>query len=76
MRLVICLQIHTKFLNKWKNYFSHLLNVHNVSNVRQIKVHTTEPLVPGHSHLEVEIVIAKLKKNKLPVSDETLAKMF
>jgi hypothetical protein len=34
--------------------------VHNVSDFRQIEVHTTEPLVPGPSHLEVEIVIAKL----------------
>jgi hypothetical protein len=36
-------------LNRWKNYFSQLLNVHNVSDVRQIEVHTTEPLVPGLS---------------------------
>jgi hypothetical protein len=47
-------------LNMWKNYFSQLLNVHNVSDVRQIEVHTAEPLVPGPSHLEVEIAIAKL----------------
>jgi hypothetical protein len=26
-------------LNRWKNYFSQLLNVHNVSDARQIKVH-------------------------------------
>jgi hypothetical protein len=30
-------------LNKWKNYFSQLLNVHNV-NVRQVEVYTVEPL--------------------------------
>jgi hypothetical protein len=51
-------------LNRWKNYFSQLLNVHNVSDVRQIEVHTAEPLVSGPSHLEVEIAIAKLKKYK------------
>jgi hypothetical protein len=45
-------------LNRWKNYFSQLLNVHNVSDVRQIEVHTAEPLVPGLSCLEVEIAIA------------------
>jgi hypothetical protein len=44
--------------NTWKNYFSQLFNVHNVSDVRQIEVHTAEPLVPGPSRLEVEIVIA------------------
>jgi hypothetical protein len=26
-------------LNRWKNYFSRLLNAHNVSDVRQIEVH-------------------------------------
>jgi hypothetical protein len=56
-------------LNRWKNYFSQLLNVHNISDVRQIEVHMTEPLVPGPSHLEVEIAIAKMKKYKSPGSD-------
>jgi hypothetical protein len=27
-------------LNTWKNYFSQLLNVHRVSDVRQMKIHT------------------------------------
>jgi hypothetical protein len=44
-------------LNRWKNYFSQLLNLHNVSDVRQIEVHTAEPLVPGPNRLEVEIDI-------------------
>jgi hypothetical protein len=30
-------------LNRWKNYFSQLLNVHNVSDVRRIVVHTAKP---------------------------------
>jgi hypothetical protein len=38
-------------LNRWKNYFSLLLNAHNVSDVRQIEVHRAEPLVPGPSCL-------------------------
>jgi hypothetical protein len=33
-------------LNSWKNYFSQSLNVHTLSDVRQIEVHTAEPLVP------------------------------
>jgi tRNA(Ile)-lysidine synthase TilS/MesJ len=53
-------------LNMWKNYFSQLLNVHNVSDVRQIELHAAEPLVLGPSHLEVEIAIAKLKEYKSP----------
>jgi hypothetical protein len=53
-------------LIRWKNYFSQLLNVYNVSDVRQIEVHADEPLVHGPSRLEVEIAIAKLKKYKSP----------
>jgi hypothetical protein len=39
-------------------YFSQLLNVHNVSDVRQIEIHTAESLVPGPSYLEADISIA------------------
>jgi hypothetical protein len=42
-----------KILNRQKNYFSHLLNVHNVSDVTKIEAQTAEPLEPGPSHLEV-----------------------
>jgi hypothetical protein len=57
-------------LNRWKNYFSQLLNVHNVSDVRQIEVHMAEPLVPGPSRLEDEVAMAKLKKYKSRGSDQ------
>jgi hypothetical protein len=60
-------------LNRQKNYFSQLLNVHSVSYVRQIEIHTAETLVPGPSHLEVQIATAKLKKCKSSVSDKILA---
>jgi hypothetical protein len=50
--------------------------VHNVSDVRQIEVHTVEPLVPGPSRLEMEISIAKLKKYKSPRSDEIPAELI
>jgi hypothetical protein len=63
-------------LNRWKNYFSQLLNVHNVSGVRQIEVHTAEPLVPVPSRLEFEIAIAKLKKYKFPGSDQIPAELI
>jgi hypothetical protein len=63
-------------LNRWKNYFSPLLNVHNVSDVRQIEVHTVEPLVPGLSRLELEIAFAKLKKYKSPRSDHIPAELI
>jgi hypothetical protein len=57
-------------LNRWKNYFSQLLNVHNVSDVRKLEVHTAEPLVPWLIHLKVEIAIAKLKKYELTDNDQ------
>jgi hypothetical protein len=56
-------------------FFCQLLNVSNVSDVRQIEVHTTEPLVHP-SCLEVEIAIAKLKKCKSPGSDEIAAELI
>jgi hypothetical protein len=62
-------------LNMWKNYFSRLLNERNISDVRQIEVHTAESLVPGPSRLEVEIAIANLK-NKLPGSDQIPAELI
>jgi hypothetical protein len=62
-------------LNRWKNYFSHLLKVHNVSDVMQIEVHTAEPLVPSPSRLEVETAIAKLERYKSPGSYEILAEL-
>jgi hypothetical protein len=61
---------------RWKNYFSQLLNVHKVSDVMQIEVHTAEPLVPGPSRLEVEIAIATLKKYKSPGIDQIKSKLI
>jgi hypothetical protein len=63
-------------LNRRNNYFSQLLNVHNVSDVRQIEIHLAEPLLPGPSRLEVEIAIAKLKRYKSPGSDEIPAELI
>jgi hypothetical protein len=63
-------------LNRWKNYFSQFLNVRNASDVRQIEVHTADPLVPGPSRLEAEIAIAKLKEYKSPGSDKIPAELI
>jgi hypothetical protein len=54
----------------WKNYFSQLFNVHWVSDVRQIEIHTAEPLVPDTSPSEVEMAISKLRRDKPPGSDQ------
>jgi hypothetical protein len=50
--------------------------VQNVSDVRQIEVHTAEQLVPGPSRLEVEIAIEKLKKYKSPGSDQSPSELI
>jgi hypothetical protein len=73
---MVILLADSNILNRWKNYLSQLLNVHNVSDVRQIEVYTPESLVLGHSHLEVEIAIAKLKKFKFLDSDQILAELI
>jgi hypothetical protein len=41
--------------------------VHSVSDVKQIEIHTAEPLVNGPIPFEVEIAIAKLKSINLQV---------
>jgi hypothetical protein len=63
-------------VNRWKSYFSRLLNLQDVSDVRQIEMHTAEPLVPGPSHLEVKIAIAKLKKYRSAGSDQIPAELI
>jgi hypothetical protein len=50
--------------------------VHNVSDVRQIEVHTAGQLIPDSSRLEVEIDIAKLKTYKSPGSEQILAELI
>jgi hypothetical protein len=49
-----------KVLNRWKNFFNQLLNVHVVHGVRQMDIYTAEPLVL----VVVEITIGKLKSYK------------
>jgi len=34
---------------RWRNYFSQLLNVLGVNEVRQTEIYTAEPLVPEQS---------------------------
>jgi hypothetical protein len=52
------------------------LNIRNVSDVRQIEIHSAEPLVPGPSHLEIEISIAKLRNYNSPGSDQIEAELI
>jgi hypothetical protein len=61
-------------LNRWKNFFNQVLNVHGV-HVRQMDIHTAEPLVPEPSLVEVEIAIGELKSYKSPGTDNIPAKL-
>jgi hypothetical protein len=49
--------------NRWKNYYSHLLDVYSVNDVRQkrIEICTYELLAPDYSPFNAEIDIANLK---------------
>jgi hypothetical protein len=40
-------------LNRWKTYYSHLLKVYRINDVRQMEIHTAEPLIPEPSPSEV-----------------------
>jgi hypothetical protein len=61
---------------RWRNYFSQILNVHGVSDVRQTQIHTAEPLVPEPRVLEVELAIEKLKCHKSPGIDQIPAELI
>jgi hypothetical protein len=38
-------------MTRWKNYFSQILNIYGVSEVKQAEIHTAESLVPEPSSL-------------------------
>jgi hypothetical protein len=63
-------------LNRWKNYFCQLLNVHGVNDVRQTEIQTAEPLVPEPSSSDVEIAIEKMKRYKSPGIDQITAELI
>jgi len=57
-------------LARWRKHFSQLLNVHEVNDVRQTEIHTTEPLVPEPSAFEFELAIENVKSHKSPDIDQ------
>ena len=50
---------------RWRKYFSQVLNVHWVNDVKQTEIHTAETLVPEPSAFEGEMAIEKLKKAQI-----------
>jgi hypothetical protein len=59
-----------KVLNRWKNNFCQLLNVHAAGGVRQTEMHTAEPFVPQPTASEIEVAIGKLERYKSPGVDQ------
>ena len=53
-------------LAKGRNYFSQLLNVHVVNDIKHTDTHTAEPLVPEPSAFDVDLTIEKLNSDKSP----------
>jgi hypothetical protein len=50
--------------------------VHRVSDIRQIEIHTAEPLVSDPSTSVVEIAIAETESYKSPGSDQITAELI
>jgi hypothetical protein len=63
-------------LNRWKNFFNQVLNVHGVHDVRQMDIHTAEPLVQEPSLVEVKTAFQKLKSYKSPGTDQIPAELI
>ena len=62
-------------LNRWKDCFGQLLNVHKGNDVGDSQIQTAEPLIPEPTLLEVEVAIEKLKKYKSPGIDQIPAEL-
>jgi hypothetical protein len=61
---------------RWRTYFSQILNMHEVSDVRQAEIHTAELLVPEPSALEIELAIEKLRSHKSPGINQIPAELI
>jgi hypothetical protein len=63
-------------LARCRKYFSLLLNVHGVNDVRQTEIQTAEPLEPEPSSDEVKLTIKKLKSHKSPGTKQIPAELM
>ena len=52
------------------------MDVHGINDVRQMDIHTAEPLVPEPSAFEVELAIEKLKSHRSPDIDHIPAELI
>jgi mannosyltransferase OCH1-like enzyme len=63
-------------LNRRKNFFNQVLNVHGIHDVRQMATYIAEQLVPEPSLVKVEIAIEKLKRYKSPDNNQIPAELI
>ena len=61
---------------RWRNYFSQLLNLHWVNDIKHTDIHTAEQLAPDPSDFELELAIEKLKSHKSPGIDQIPAELI
>jgi hypothetical protein len=63
-------------LNRWKNFFNQVLNVHGVHDIRQMDIDMTESLVPEPSIVEVEVAVGKFRSYKCLGTDQIPAELI
>ena len=63
-------------VDRWRNYFSQVFNVHGFKDVGQTEIHTEEQLVPDPRASEFELAIEKLKCHKSPGIDQIPAELI
>jgi hypothetical protein len=63
-------------LNRRKNYFTQLMNIHRVHNVQQTEIYTAGSLLPEPSPFKTEIAIANLKRCKTPGTYQILEEVM
>jgi len=51
---------------RWRNHFSQLFSVHGINEIRQIKIHTAELLLPEPIAFVVKMAVEKLQGHKSP----------
>jgi hypothetical protein len=63
-------------LNRCKNFFNQVLNVHGIHNISKMVIHMAKPLVPAPSLVEMKIAIGKLKSYTSPGTDQISAELI
>ena len=63
-------------VDRWRNYFSQLLDLHGVNDIKHTDIHTAEPIVPDSSAYDFELAIGKLKSHRPPGIDQIRAELI